>query len=327
MLLGIVAISSAWFYKYSYLENKNKSVEVVKEEVAPKVEAEIPKSVSLVFVGDVMLDRGIRKKVDTKFNGDYEKVFELVKEGIRFADITSFNLEGPVSDKGSNVGSVYSFRMATSVLPVLANVGFDVAMFSNNHIGDWGKLAFEDTIQRTRDANISVVGAGLNYEEVSEPLVIEKNNIKIGFLSFSDVGPSHMKAGTSTSGIILLSDPNLEDIIKNAKSKCDKLIVGIHWGDEYKNSPTERQQEFGHKIIDWGALVVVGHHPHVIEPAEKYNGGLIVYSLGNFVFDQYFSKETMEGNVLYLTFTENGVEEYALQKIEIDNNFRPFFVD
>jgi poly-gamma-glutamate synthesis protein (capsule biosynthesis protein) len=162
---------------------------------------------------------------------------------------------------------------------------------------------------------------------VSEPLLIEKNNIKIAFLAFSDVGPSHMKAGTSTSGIILLSDSNLEKIVRNAKLKADKLIVGIHWGEEYINTPTERQKEFGHKIIDWGASVLVGHHPHVIEPAEKYNGGLIVYSLGNFVFDQNFSKETMEGNILYITFKENGVEEYSLQKIEIGKDFRPFFVD
>jgi len=285
------------------------------------------KEVSVVLVGDVMLDRGVRQVVEKAFSNDYSRMFEFVKSNIFEADISMFNLEGPVSDKGTNVGSIYSFRMATSALPVLKDVGFDVASFVNNHVGDWGRLAFEDTLTRADDAGLLLAGAGFSYASATEPVIIEKNGITFGFLGFSDVGPVHLKAGSTTAGILLLSDPNLESIVSNAKSKVDQLIISVHWGEEYKTDFTNRQQEFGHKLIDWGAGLVVGHHPHVVEPVENYNNGVIVYSLGNFIFDQPFSNETMKGSVLEAVFHKDGLVRYEIKHVIMDKNFRPAFVE
>lgn len=287
----------------------------------------IKKEVSLLFVGDVMLDRGVKNIADKVFNGEISAIFENIKKEIFLPDISVFNLEGPVSDKGQNVGSIYSFHMSTSTFDVVKEIGFDLASFTNNHVGDWGREAFDDTLTRAEVAGIPLIGAGTSYASTSEPVIVEKNGMRIGFLGFSDVGPAQMKAGTSTSGILLLSDPNLEMIIKRAQMQVDELVVSIHWGDEYKKYPTEKQKEFGHKIIDWGAKLIVGHHPHVIEPLEEYNGGLIVYSLGNFVFDQAFSKETMEGGVLEILFDMNGIKKYELKKAQLDSQFRPSFVE
>ncbi|MEI6480000.1 MAG: CapA family protein [bacterium] len=285
------------------------------------------KEVSVVAVGDVMLDRGVRQVVEKVFDNDYSRMFEFVKTNISEADISMFNLEGPVSDKGTNVGSIYSFRMATSTLPVLKDVGFDVASFVNNHVGDWGRLAFEDTLTRVGDAGLLLTGAGFSYASATEPVIIEKNGITFGFLGFSDVGPVHLKAGSTTAGILLLSDPNLESIVRNAKSKVDQLIISVHWGEEYKTDITNRQQEFGHKLIDWGASLVVGHHPHVVEPVENYNNGVIAYSLGNFIFDQPFSNETMKGGVLEAVFHKDGLVRYEIKHVIMDKNFRPAFVE
>ena len=285
------------------------------------------KKVSLLFVGDVMLDRGVKKIVTNTFGGDFASMFEFVKNEIFVPDISVLNLEGPVSDKGWDTGKAYSFRMATSTFPVLKEVGFDIASFANNHVGDWGKEAFDDTLRFSSANNIPLIGVGPSYASTTEPFIVEKNGLKIGFLAFSDVGPVHMKAGTSTSGILLLSDPNLERIIKNTKEKVDQLVVSVHWGEEYKKEATERQKEFAHKLVDWGAVLVVGHHPHVVEPLEEYNGRLIAYSLGNFIFDQYFSKETMEGGVLQVILNKNGIKKYELKKVELGKDFRPAFVE
>lgn len=283
--------------------------------------------VSILFVGDVMLDRGIKKIVTNTFGGNFASMFEFVKNEIFVPDISVLNLEGPVSDKGGDTGKAYSFRMATSTFPVLKEVGFDIASFANNHVGDWGRDAFDDTLRLAQENSVPLMGAGFSYASATEPVIIEKNGLKIGFLAFSDVGPVHMKAGTSTSGILLLSDPNLEQIIKSAKEKVGQLVVSVHWGEEYKKEGTERQREFAYKLVDWGAVLVIGHHPHVIEPLEEYNGGLIAYSLGNFIFDQYFSKETMEGGVLQVILNKNGIKKYELKKVELGKDFRPAFVE
>ena len=281
---------------------------------------------SLLFVGDVMLDRGIRDTVETKYDGNYSKIFAFINTSIARSDVSVLNLEGPASNRGSDKYNLYSFRMNPDVLSVLRGVGFNLISFSNNHVGDWGREAFDDTLDRAGHKDFAVIGAGSNYENTKKPVILEKNGIKVGFLGFSDEGPLEMEAGTSTSGILLLSDPNLETIIRDTKNKVDYLVVSVHWGEEYKIDPTERQIEFGHKLIDWGTTLVVGHHPHVVEPTEEYKNGLIVYSLGNFIFDQRFSKETMEGGLLELRFNKSGIESYSIKKVGLDKNYKPAFI-
>src|SRR3989337_2533530 len=98
---------------------------------------------------------------------------------------------------------------------------------------------------------------------------------------------------------------NYKDIIKNAAENVDVLVVSMHWGEEYKTRSNTREQTLGHGAIEAGAKIVIGHHPHVIQEIEKYRGGLIAYSLGNFIFDQYFSEETMRGKLLELKIAKS----------------------
>jgi poly-gamma-glutamate synthesis protein (capsule biosynthesis protein) len=282
---------------------------------------------SLLFVGDVMLDRGVKNTVERKLDGDYLKLFDLIKLKMAKSDISILNLEGPVSNRGYDLQNLYSFRMDTDALHTLRNAGFNFISFTNNHVGDWGREAFDDTLIRAEKEDFKIVGAGKNYSEIIEPVVWERNNIRVGFLGFSDVGPEYMKAGTSTSGILLLSDPNLETIIKNAKTKVDQLVVSVHWGEEYMQNPNQRQIDIGRKLIDWGATLVVGHHPHVMQTEEQYKDGLIIYSLGNFIFDQNFSKETMEGGVLEVVFSKDAIKSYKINKIQLDKNYIPSFTE
>ncbi len=276
------------------------------------------KETTLVFVGDVMLDRGVKYSVDKNFFGNYATLFDnggYLKE----ADIAFGNLEGPVSDLGKNVGSMYSFRMDPQILPVLKNTGLDIVSFANNHVGDWSSIAFDDTRTRLTDVSILYTGAGDTKIDAETPTVIVKNGTRFGFLGFSDVGPVWLAASETKSGILLASDPRFEEIIAAAKQKVDVLIVSVHWGEEYQKA-TDRQILLAHRAVDAGASLVVGHHPHVAQATEKYNGGYIAYSLGNYIFDQDFSKEVMEGLVLTATFEGDTIKNVE-KKISVMNKF------
>jgi poly-gamma-glutamate capsule biosynthesis protein CapA/YwtB (metallophosphatase superfamily) len=280
------------------------------------------KKTTLYFVGDIMMTRGVENSVVKNFNGDYNKLFENLDK-LKEADILFANLEGAVSDKGNNVGSKYSFRMNPEILPVLKNAGFDIVSFANNHIGDWNVTAFKDSLKRLDEIGILKTGAGLDKQEAEKPTIIEKNNIKFGFIGFSDVGPNWMEAKTKIPGILLASDPRLPEIIKNAKEECDVLIVSFHFGEEYKTIHNARQETLAHTAIDNGADMVIGHHPHVIQDIETYKNKVIVYSLGNFIFDQYFSDETMQGMLFIAHFEDKDLVNTEQKLITLNKFYQP----
>ncbi len=265
-------------------------------------EKEVP-SVTLGFAGDIMLDRSVKISVNKNFNGDYSKLFENAG-ALAEPDITFANLEGPVSTKGSDKRNLYSFRMDPATLPVMKSAGIDVVSFANNHVGDWGRAAFDDSLVQLENAGILVCGAGVNKEAASLPAIIEEKGLRIGYLCFSDVGPNDLAATETKSGILLASDPEFGEIIRTARAQVNSLIVSFHWGDEYKPVHNARQEELAKAAVDSGASLIVGHHPHVAQDIQEYNKTKILYSLGNFIFDQYFSEETMQG--LYATATARG---------------------
>ncbi|HLP86746.1 MAG TPA: CapA family protein [Candidatus Paceibacterota bacterium] len=282
----------------------------------------VPPPTTLYFVGDIMLTRGVESSVEKNFNGDYNQLFKNVGE-LKNADILFGNLEGDVSTIGNNVGSKYSFRMNPEVLEAIKNAGFDIVSFANNHVGDWNMSAFKDTLSRLNENGILKTGAGLNKSEAEKVTIIEKNGIKFGFLGFTDVGPNWIEAKRDTPGILLASDPAIEDIIKNAKAQSDVLIVSFHFGEEYKTVHNSRQEELAHRAIDNGADIVIGNHPHVIEDVEEYKGKPIVYSLGNFIFDQSFSKDTMRSMLFSVTYENKTLVKTEQRIITLNKMYQP----
>lgn len=293
--------------------------------VVKEAEPEIPspRELTLGFVGDIMLDRGIKSSVVKYGNGNYDYAFEKIKDYLNDFDILFGNLEGPISDKGANVGSKYSFRMNPTSAQSLKNAGFDILSLANNHMGDWSKVAMKDTFQNLEDAGIIYSGGGKNKEEAYEIKTVEKNDTKIAYLSFSQFGKGYLEAGENTAGIAIISDEKLKSGIEKAKAENDIVIVSFHFGDEYKKEPNAYQKNIAHKAIDYGADLVIGHHPHVVETIEIYKDKYIAYSLGNFIFDQHFSKETMEGIVLKATVEDKKITEVSSDKIVINKYYQP----
>ena len=283
---------------------------------APTVEIQEPEApeITLLFVGDIMLDRAVRTKVENIAGGDFGFPFLKIADTLKGADITAGNLEGPVSGKGENVGSIYSFRMPPEALRGLTSAGFDVLFLANNHIGDWGKEALEDTVLNLENAGIASVGAGHTSAEAYAPKIAEINGIKIAFLAFSDF---------FVSGAALAEETAVTDAILGAKATADVIVVAYHFGEEYVTEPNERQKMLTRLAVDAGADLIVGSHPHVIQPLEIYNGKYIAYSLGNFVFDQNFSEETTTGGLLEVVLKGKNIASVSLYKVKLNGDFQP----
>lgn len=277
---------------------------------------------SMLFVGDIMMSRTVASEVKADGKGDYGFLFNFAPL-LKTVDIAFGNLEGPLSDKGYDLQNLYSFRMEPASLTALVDAGFDALSIANNHIGDWGRAAFEDTLLRLRTANIAVAGAGETQAIAEEPTIVEKNGIKIGFLGFSDVGPEWLAGPAEQPVVLMASNPDIKTIIQNARAKVDHLVVSFHFGEEYKTDPTARQTDFAHRAINAGADIVIGTHPHVVEPVERYNGGVIAYSLGNFIFDQSFSTSTMQGLALEIHVSKEEITSVKQHAVKINDKFQP----
>ncbi len=288
----------------------------------------------LCFTGDIMLDRGVKKAVLDYGKGDFRFPFQKISSYLRGCDALFGNLEGPISDKGENKGSLYSFRMNPLAVYGLEYAGFNVLSVANNHIGDWGIEAMRDTFIRLKEKNILYVGGGFNEAEAYKPKILSVNGIKIAFLAFSQFGKDYLEAKNEESGIAIADEGNLKDGILEAKEKADIVVASFHFGDEYQNEPNIYQKRLSRLAVDLGADFVIGHHPHVVQPIEKYKDSYIAYSLGNFVFDQNFSTETSEGIIFEteINFVEdrfsnetkkNQIVGVNSRKIKINEKFQP----
>ena len=287
------------------------------------LEPEPAKTSKMIFVGDIMLDRGVEQSIKDNGGGSYTFPFLKIADYLKSADLAIGNLEGPISDKGYNVGSIYSFRADPKAIGGLEFAGFDAVSFANNHVFDYTREAFEDTLKRLDKAGIFCVGAGFSEKEAYASKVITVGAAKIAFLAYSNLGSKSWEAEGDSSGIAWLSQEDLRSGIKEAKTRADLVVVMFHLGEEYKTTSNSEQKSFARLAIDSGADLVVGHHPHVAQEVEKYKGKYIAYSLGNFVFDQDFSKETMEGLALEVTIKDKAIRTVEEKKLKMNEFYQP----
>ncbi len=281
----------------------------------------LPTLTTLGFVGDMMFDRGVSQIVDEKGDGNFRFLFPSTLKWPT-VDWLFGNLEGPLSDRGRDLGNLYSFRMKPALAPLLADLGFDVLSVANNHAGDWGREAFVDTLRRLKENNLAPIGGGETLAEATTLLVKEQRGQKIGWLAASDVGPAWLAADEQTSGIVLADNPDFLKLITDSSKAVDWLVVSLHWGEEYQTKPTSRQQTLARALIDAGADLVIGHHPHVVQPVERYRHGLIAYSLGNFIFDQSFSTETLRGQFLVVHLAGDNIVSWEARSSQQNNEFQ-----
>ncbi|MGI6314756.1 MAG: CapA family protein [Patescibacteria group bacterium] len=324
ILLGsllIVAAASLWFF-YQPLEIATNSNEIIEPLSLPKIkninlapEAIANPKVSLWIAGDIMLDRNVHKKTQTVGEEDYNFPFALLSTTTQQYDFRIANLEGPVTDNRSIVSpSNLSFTFSPNYLESLKN-NFEIVNLGNNHTNNFGRDGLKQTREYLDQTGIKYFGDPYNTSS-SLSLVIEKNDIKIDLIGFNQL------AGAGFDKVLTE--------IKNLRPQVDYLIALPHWGIEYNNvNPGQVQKTQARQIVDAGADIIIAGHPHVIQPIEKYNDKLIFYSLGNFIFDQYFSPETMRGLTISLNLekaSDKIISTLELLPIKLNLDYQPYFV-
>lgn len=256
--------------------------------------AQARRSVSIVCVGDVMLDRTVWKRIQANGPGS---IFAHVMDDLRAGDIVFANLECPLADSGPHNPAACIFRAPTRTVAVLQTVPFSIVSLANNHAYDAGRKGLEATMAALDKAGIAYIGASRDGTSPPPPIFFEIDGLKVGFLGYTALSFTH-RADAKVNDVAALARQ-----IAAAKREADLLLVSYHWGDEYHRTPNKRQRLIAHATIDAGADVVLGHHPHVLEGIEIYKRGLILYSMGNFVFDQR-PGERMETAVFTITYLE-----------------------
>ncbi|MCX6377730.1 MAG: CapA family protein [Armatimonadetes bacterium] len=267
-----------------------------------------PPEISFVAVGDVLLDRGIAKKIAK--NG-LEWPFAKVADVIRSADLAFCNLECPLSSTGQSLAKPIVFKADPANLKCVVDAGFDIVSNANNHALDCGRRGLVETLSVLDDAGIAHAGAGTNLEVAESPTFLEVNGLRIAFLARNMLFPEAIWYRKDAPTIAGLDESRIEDQIREAKSSADVVIVSLHWGVEYQKKPLDSQIALGRKLIDAGANLVLGHHPHCTQPVERYHGGVIAYSLGNFLFDSR-NPVCMESMILKCRLSKSGVADLEI---------------
>ena len=276
----------------------------------------------LVFVGDVMLDDGPGRAI--ALGRDPLAPFEAQ---LLDADFTIGNLECPIATVGKPLDNkIFSFRADPRVVPLLKG-RFDALAVANNHSGDYGKAAFLETLSHLDRAGIAHFGGGPDLASAHAPLWVERQGLRIAVLGYNEFKPRSFEAGPDRPGIAWSEDSQVVSDIRAARAAgADLVIPFMHWGWEREPDPTERQRQLARLMIDAGADLVVGGHPHVTQGAEYYRGKLIVYSLGNFVFDGFELPAAKRGWLLRLTLDRMGLLSWETLAAQMDDEGTPHLV-
>jgi poly-gamma-glutamate capsule biosynthesis protein CapA/YwtB (metallophosphatase superfamily) len=292
-------------------------------QITPAVEEEEPEEVMLIAVGDISYSREVGRRV--RAQNDINYPFLDVADYFKTGDIVMGNLETTITEGREIMDGEMVFRSDPGTEIALKNAGFTIMSLANNHIPDFGEKGILDTMQYLEQAGIKHVGAGANLEEASRPKYIEKNGLVLAFLAFndSDVVPGYYGADENSPGTALMDIELMTQRVREAKENADHVIVNMHSGTEYVPNPNDRQVNFARAAIDAGAEIVIGHHPHVVQSAEIYQGKYIFYSLGNFVFDQMWSQDTREGLILKAYFNKEGLVRVEFTAVEIRDFSQP----
>lgn len=266
-------------------------------------------------VGDLMLARSVGDRM--LVNGPAWP-FAGVAAHLAEADILVGNLECVVGDQGAPEPKAYTFQAPPLAAEALAVAGFDVVSLANNHALDYGHAGLADMLPRLEAAGLRAVGAGPNEAAARAPVIVEHNGLRVGFLAYVDV-PIESRSGFDTRSWtagptepgLAWADPELvvQDVAA-AVPQADVLVVLLHFGLEGRLEVTAAQQRVARAAIDTGATLVLGAHAHVLQPVERYGDGLIVYNLGNFVFDG-FAQTSNYTAIFSATLTPQGIEKYS----------------
>ena len=275
---------------------------------------------SLIFVGDIMVAETPGELISRG-----EDPFQPFAALLSSHDVRIGNLECVVATTGTAEEKPYTFRADPRTLPVLKR-HFDAVSLANNHSGDFGKAAFAEQLALMDKAGLPYFGGGRDATAAHAPWIVERNGVRIALLGDVEFKPRSFEADASRPGVAWSGEDDdvIEDIIAARRvHRADIVIPFMHWGWEDEPDPSPRLRAFARRMIDAGADLVVGGHPHVTQGAEYYRGKPIIYSLGNFLFNGFDTPATTTGWVLSARVDRTGVVDWRTHVARLDANGVP----
>lgn len=272
-----------------------------------------PDQVTITFAGDILFDENyaIMGKVSGNGNIANGVVPSLLTE-MKSADIMMLNNEFPYSDRGTPLeDKKFTFRAKPTYVSFLNDMGVDIVSLANNHAYDYGEAAFLDTMETLENAGITYVGAGRNLQEARRPVYYIINNMKIAIVAATQIEkldhPDTKGATDSSAGVFRCwNGDNLLETVREAKANSDFVIVYLHWGNENETPIDWAQEKQAPEVVEAGADLVIGAHPHCLQKISVIQGVPVMYSLGNF----WFNSKTIDTGMIKITLNENGLQSY-----------------
>lgn len=273
----------------------------------------LPDRATLVFVGDLMLGRGVTDLMEER-SSDW--LFAEVQSLLQ-VDLVVANLESPLADLPGGAPRALNLAAGPGAIEALSSSANWAVSVANNHAFDAGAEGLDATLSSLARRGITAVGAGETLAEARRARILNLNGIRVALLAYCDV-PQATSARVGGGPVVAEVDLDaMETEIRETQQQADVVIVLFHWGQEYECSPTLRQRDVAERARRAGADVVVGAHPHVAQPVEFQPGSIVAYSLGNFVFDQWRSVETTRGQALRVQVSRSGLEQVEVVPLSL----------
>lgn len=292
----------------------------------------------VVAVGDVMMHADV-KEAGTQ--AGFATLWEDVAPLLKGADVAFANLETPVAPKTGRPGRPYEFNAPAQLPEVLRSSGFTLLSTANNHAFDQGAKGVAETLERLREAKLLAVGAGPTQAEAEATRIVEANGVKVAFLAFTDLLNLDLNRKATEPWVRTLDlEPALQ-ALRLARTQADAVVVSVHWGDEYQHLPTRRHREIAARFVEAGADLILGHHPHVLQPVEILEAGgrsaVVAFSLGNFISNQdrmyradlfpVAAGDNRDGAALFCTFSKVKAPDGSVKVILGEVAYEPLWTE
>lgn len=260
---------------------------------------------TILFAGDIMLDRNVKARSLAAKSRSYPFA-RLPADWFNSADYAVANLEGPITPVHRAPEKSIDFQFDPDVISALQATGIDAFSQANNHGLDQGSAGYQDSVAALRSAGFLAFGHQVQDSDISYATTTI-NGIRVAFMGWNTTDNPMDRVQAKIA-------------IEHANAEADLIIAYLHWGLEYQDLPSRDQTDTAHWLIDQGLDAVIGGHPHWVQGLGSYKGKPIVWSLGNFIFDQDFSKETKQGMAVELTIDKEGIVQIIPIPIQIDRS-------
>ena len=284
--------------------------------------------INVTVAGDIIFGRTVHTRM-LRY-GDFAHPMRLVAPRLHDADLTIADLECSLSDRTEKPEDPFTFLFTTNAAAVegLVLAGIDGVSLANNHSMNFGAIGMEDTLATLRAHGITPFGGGMNLAEARKPGIFDVKGVKFFFLGYDGITAEEYGAGPTSAGTCPLDMALvLEDMAAAKAAGAELIIPYFHWSEEYVAVPSAYMRQVAHRAIDNGAAMVIGSHPHWVQGTEWYKGKPILYSLGNFVFDQEWSIETKQGMFTEIVVRHKRVVRVRLVPVLIEDYNRPRILD